>query len=105
MAFARIIIIIGITLLIIAWVSAAVIPIQARNDFTRLVHESGGSLSTPGDYMGIYQQICANRRMLQDFYIGMAGLICLGVGLLCWKEHIRPSNGANAMCGNGQKNE
>lgn len=104
MAFARIIIFIGVTLLIIAWMSAASIPIQARNDFSSLV-QSEGSLSTPGDYMGIYQQICANRRMLQDFYIGMAGLICLGVGLLCWKEHIRPSNGVNASCGTGQEHE
>lgn len=90
MKFAKIVTCIGIALLVFAWVSAAFIPNQARSDFDRLVRESGGSLSTPGEYVGTYQQMCANRRMLQNVYVGVAGLICVCTGLSCWKQHVKP---------------
>ena len=90
MTFAKVITFVGIALLAVAWVSAAFIPTQARDDFSELVRANGGSLSAPGDYVGRYQQMSATRRMLQNFYVGAAGLICLSVGLAYWTKHVEP---------------
>ncbi len=104
MRFAKIITFIGIALLVLSWASAVFIPTQARGDFSRLVRDSGGSLSTPGDYMGMYQQMCANRRMLQNLYVGAAGLVCLCIGLARWTKQVEqaapPHPGPAAPSGN-----
>jgi hypothetical protein len=72
--------VIGIALIVIAWSSAAGIPEAANRDFDRLVQASGG-MSHTANFPDVYKQMCANRRILQNFYIGAAGLICLAVGL------------------------
>ena len=43
-----------------------------------------------------YQRMSANRRMLQNFYIGAAGLICLAVGLSSVKRSAQPSGAASS---------
>jgi hypothetical protein len=109
MRFAKVITFVGIALLVVAWVSAVFIPTQARSDFSRLVRDSGGSLSTPGDYMGMYQQMCASRRMLQDLYVGVAGLICLSIGLAGWTKQVEPgaapNDGPAALSGSSRDTE
>ncbi len=90
MTFAKISTCTGIGLLVFAWVSAAFIPAQANKDFDGLVRAAGGQMShTPG-FPDAYKQMSANRRMLQNFYIGAAGLICLGTGLASRKRDVEP---------------
>ncbi|MFX0201617.1 MAG: hypothetical protein ACFFCW_36340 [Candidatus Hodarchaeota archaeon] len=72
---------IGVALLLIALISATRIPWAANKDFDRWLESTRHRVSyTPG-FPDVYKQICANRRILQNFYIGAAGLICLAVGL------------------------
>ena len=75
----------GIGLLIFAWVTAGFIPNQGRSDFDRLVRASGGQLSHTPTFPDTYIQLSAQRRMLQNFYIAAAGLVCLSIGLTGWK--------------------
>ena len=96
MRFAKVVTFIGIGLLVLAWVSAAFVPSQAQKDFDRLVRARGGYLSHTPNFPDTYKQMSANCRMLQNFYIGAAGLICLGAGLTCWNKQVEPSSGANA---------
>jgi hypothetical protein len=84
--FAKVATFTGIGLLILAWVTAGLIPNQSRHDFDRLVRAAGGQLSHTPTFPDTYIQLGAHRRMLQNFYIAAAGLICLGVGLTCWKR-------------------
>ena len=87
MIFARAITFVGIALLLVAWLAATFIPGQARDDFTALVVANGGSLPVGNDYAIGYAQMCAGRRMLQDFYVGAAGLVLLSVGLARWSKY------------------
>ena len=95
MGFAKVVTFLGIGLLVLAWVSAAFIPSQANGDFDSFVRGAGGSVSHTVNFPDVYKQMGANRRMLQNFYVGAAGLVCLGVGLSCWKRQVEPSSGAN----------
>lgn len=99
MSFAKITTFTGIELLAFAWMSAAFIPSQAAKDFDRLVNAAGGSMSHTPSFPDTYRQMSANRRMLQNFYIGAAGLICLGTGLACWKRRVEPSTAPNGGLG------
>jgi uncharacterized membrane protein len=93
MKFAKVVTFVGIALLVLAWVLAAFIPSEAEKDFDRLVVAAGGRFSSTPNFPDIYKQMSANRRMLQNFYIGAAGLVCLGAGLSCWKKQVEPSSG------------
>lgn len=95
MKSAKVVTFIGVGLLALAWVAAAFIPSEAQKDFDRLVQASGGSMSHTANFPDTYKQMSANRRMLQNFYIGAAGLICLGAGLGCWKKQVEPIDSAN----------
>jgi hypothetical protein len=95
MKFAKVLTFTGIGLLVLAWISAAFIPSQAQKDFDRLVRAAGGSMSHTPNFPDTYKQMSANRRMLQSFYLGAAGLICLGAGLSCWRKQVEPCAGAN----------
>jgi hypothetical protein len=95
MRFEKVLTFIGAGLLILAWVSAASIPSQAQKDFDTLVQAAGGSLAHTPNFPDTYKQLSANRRMLQNFYVGAAGLICLVVGLCGWKKQVETSAGAN----------
>lgn len=90
MKFARFTTILGIALLTFAWATAASIPGQAKQDLYRLIGPQGGSLAQVEPFPETYQQMSANRRMMQNFYIGAAGLICLAVGLSSWKQSVEP---------------
>lgn len=72
---------IGIAMIVIAWILAASIPKAANSDFNRLVRNAGGMSHTP-NFSDAYKQMSANRRMLQNFYVGAAGLIFLAAGLM-----------------------
>jgi hypothetical protein len=86
MAFAKVVTKIGVALLILAWLSASFIPTLAYND----AFYSLGRGSIEQNIANV--KVCANLRMLQNSYVGIAGLICLSIGLLGWKEHMRPSS-------------
>ena len=79
---------IGVVLLGLAWISARGIPRAADKDFSRLVNESVGYLSSSPGFPDAYKQMSANARMLQNFYVGAAGLICLGTGLSSWRKQL-----------------
>ena len=84
MNFAKLLTLIGAVLIVIAWIVAASIPADAHADFDLLVRRAG-SLTHTVSFPDVYKQMCANSRMLQDFFVGAAGLICLAIGLARWK--------------------
>jgi type IV secretory pathway component VirB8 len=71
----------GIVLLLIALVTASVIPLRAHDDFGVLVQAQGGGMSHTANYPDVYRQMSAQRRMLQNAYVGGAGLVFLAVGV------------------------
>ncbi|MDD4872433.1 MAG: hypothetical protein PHR77_17930 [Kiritimatiellae bacterium] len=77
----RILAVIGIILVTAALFSAKSIPGEANKDFDRLVRQSGGVMTHGQGFPDTYRQMCANRRMLQNVYVGGIGLICLAIGL------------------------
>jgi hypothetical protein len=77
----NVLLITGVVLIIVAFLTASPIPKQANNDLQRLF--SKGKLywaTKEGEYL--YVQGNEHRRLLQNFYLGASGLICLCIGLL-----------------------
>ena len=76
-----ILLIIGVMLIILAFIKASSIPLEANKDFNRLASKDKLDWSTKeSEY--IYVQASEHRRLLQNFYVGATGLICLFIGLL-----------------------
>ena len=75
---------IGILLIIIAWCSAIRIPEATYKDQKRSDEKAG--YTTPPERAMAYRQMCADRRMLQNFYIGASGLILLAIGTAKMKK-------------------
>jgi hypothetical protein len=71
---------IGIVLVAIAYVHAAAIPRLAHDDFSALVQRAGGSMSHSATYPDTYRALSAQRRMLQNGYLGAGGLILMSIG-------------------------
>jgi hypothetical protein len=71
---------IGALLVVVAFFAAGLIPQQAHRDFDRLVVSMGGGMSHTPTYPDVYRQMSANRRMLQNAYVGGSGLILLTAG-------------------------
>jgi hypothetical protein len=71
---------IGVILIVAALVHAIWIPSQAHDDFGALVRSQGGSLSHSETYPDTYRLLSAQRRMLQNAYVGVSGLVLLTVG-------------------------
>ena len=69
----------GIALIIIAWCLAARIPKVTYDDLNRAIKRRGIGF---GDTGIAYRKMCADRRILQNFYIGASGLILLGIGIV-----------------------
>ena len=88
MKFGRTLVAIGIGLVILAWVSAAGIPKAAHKDFDHLVRSVGGRMSHTPNFPDAFKQMSANRRILQNFYVGASGLICLTIGLANLKRDV-----------------
>ena len=72
-----ILVIAGALLLTEAFYSAATIPLKAREDF--LEYAKSNPLNSPG-FPEAFMQMHAHRRLLQNFYLGTAGLVLLFVG-------------------------
>jgi hypothetical protein len=88
---------IGLILVVTAYVQAATIPLRAHDDFSRLVQRVGGSMSHSATYPDTYRAMNAQVRMLQNAYLGGGGLILMilgGVALLrvdaIWEARPRP---------------
>jgi len=75
-----ILIVVGVVMILLAMLLAMFIPWSAHKDWDRFTKAYGRVRATP-DYPSVYRQMSAQRRMLQNLYLGFAGLICLGVGL------------------------
>jgi hypothetical protein len=71
---------IGIVLVVVAYVQAAAIPRLAHDDFGVLLQRAGGSMSHSATYPDTYRALSAQRRMLQNAYLGGGGLILLTIG-------------------------
>jgi len=71
----------GALLVVGAILSAVRIPEDAHNEFGQLLQSRGGSLTHGPEYPEAYRRICAQRRMLQNAYVGIAGLMLLAFGL------------------------
>jgi hypothetical protein len=70
----------GALLMLVAYLQASTIPLQAHDDYGVLIRAQGGSLSHSANYPDVYRQLSANRRMLQNVYLGGAGLVLVGAG-------------------------
>jgi hypothetical protein len=79
--FARSLVVIGAVLVLLAYFSTAGIPSAARDDFAKLLKDSGGSLSHTPTFPDTFMQMGHQRRMIQNFYLGASGLVFLFVGL------------------------
>jgi hypothetical protein len=90
--FAKTVTLIGMVVLVFAWVTAGFIPNQARSDFDRLVNASGGAMTHTPTFPDTYIQLCAQRRMLQNLYFAAAGVVCMGIGLAAWKTCVERSD-------------
>ena len=77
----RMLTLIGVVLIVSAWVFASGIPKAAHNDFDTFVRTGGGRTSLAQGVPDAYRRMSAYCRMLQSFYVGSAGLICLAIGL------------------------
>jgi hypothetical protein len=71
---------IGIVLVVVAYVQAASIPRRAHDDFGHLIRQLGGSMSHSANYDSTYRVMSAQRRMLQNAYVGGGGLILMTIG-------------------------
>jgi hypothetical protein len=71
---------IGVILVVAAVLHANWIPYRAHDDFGALVRSQGGSLSHSETYPDTYRLMSAQRRMLQNAYVGVSGLVLLTVG-------------------------
>ncbi len=69
----------GAVLIIVAILTAPAIPRQAHRDFDALVQYYGG-LSHPPNYPDVYRRMSADRRFLQNAYVGVSGLALLAAG-------------------------
>ncbi len=72
-----VLILLGALLLAAAWHSAREIPLKARADF--LEYAKTNPLNDPG-FPEAFMQMQTHRRLLQNFYLGAAGLVLLAVG-------------------------
>ncbi|MFA5863476.1 MAG: hypothetical protein WC975_02185 [Phycisphaerae bacterium] len=86
----------GAVLLAVAWLSAGRIPKEANEDYWRLVRNAGGHLSSTPGFPDAYKQMCTNSRLLQNFYLGGAGLICLAIGLTGIGRQVEPEGSDDA---------
>jgi hypothetical protein len=71
---------VGLLLVAAAYSRASTIPSDAVQDFRALVRESGGSRTDAPGFPDAYKLMSAQRRMLQNFYIGGCGLVFLAAG-------------------------
>ncbi|MGH7213385.1 MAG: hypothetical protein ACREIT_01190 [Tepidisphaeraceae bacterium] len=70
----------GAALLFQAHQTAAEIPSEADKDFGEFVRAAGGTLSSTPGFPDAFKQMHAERRMLQNSYIGGSGLVLLAAG-------------------------
>ena len=78
-------IIIGVILISVAFFSASNIPLEANKDFifgTNKHAQQGHLQLTTRERQDMYIEAHVQRRLLQNFYIGTSGLICLFAGLI-----------------------
>ena len=97
MDFGKMLTLVGVILVIFAWVSATRIPSAADEDFSSFTSSAGNPSIRTVNFPDVFKQMSAQCRMLQNFYVGTAGLICLAVGLSRWrKKEVKRVTGANA---------
>lgn len=71
--------VIGAALIVVAMLTASTIPRQAHRDFDALVQYYGGLTHTP-NYPEVYRRMSADRRFVQNGYLGVSGLVLLSAG-------------------------
>lgn len=90
-----VLIIVGVILIAMASEAAENLPVRAFKDFSKnqqLPHDHtfrGVYLNTEGQQK-LFIQIHTQRRLLQNFYMGASGLICLAAGLLAFPKKKTP---------------
>jgi hypothetical protein len=86
MDFGKLLTLVGAALLVFAWASAANIPNAADNDYTEFAVAASvkGAHTSTANFPDAFKQMSAQRRMLQNFYVGAAALICLAAGVSRW---------------------
>lgn len=92
MSKSTILIVVGVILIIIALLDACLIPLDAN---IMLSKEQLKWQTKEGQYL--YVQAHGHRRLLQNFYLGASGLICLTIGLLALpgKNNTQPVKSSN----------
>jgi len=86
MSFGKMLILIGTVLTVVAWLAASGMPEAASRDFDKMVRVNGGGMSHTLTLPEEYMRMGFNRRLLQNGLLGLAGLICLGIGLDAYRR-------------------
>ncbi len=83
MSKSTLLIIVGIILIFIACISASSIPLDANRDLKESLKQQSKVKKNKVQIIDPKEYVVANchRRLLQNFYLGASGLICLTVGL------------------------
>jgi len=89
--YSIILIIIAVILISIAFFNASTIPAQASRDLYFSSNQKNLNLNTR-EREDMYIQTHAQRRLLQNFYLGASGLICLFAGLIVFPNKNLPSS-------------
>lgn len=77
---------IGTVLIVVAWLLASGMPEAASSDFDKMVRANGGGMSHTQAFPDEFRRMGFTRRLLQNGLLGLAGLICLGIGLDAYRR-------------------
>lgn len=86
MSFGKTLMMVGLVLIIVAWLLASGMPEAADRDFDKLVAARGGSMSHTPSFPDEYRKMAFTRRLLQNSLLGLTGLICLSIGLDAYRR-------------------
>lgn len=90
MSFGKTLVLVGTVMIVVAWLLASGMPEAASKDFDKLVHANGGGMSHTSAFPDEYRRMGFARRLLQNGLLGLAGLICLGIGLDAYRGESTP---------------
>lgn len=85
MSYGKSLVLVGMVLIVVAWLLASGMPEAAIGDFDKLIHARGGMSHTPA-FPDEYRKLAFTRRLMQNCLLGLAGLICLGIGLDAYRR-------------------
>ncbi|MFO8150674.1 MAG: hypothetical protein R6T93_10270 [Trueperaceae bacterium] len=72
--------VLGVVLVVVAFMSAGAAPERAHRDFSDLVAAQGGSMTHSPTYPDTFRQFSAQARMVQSLLLGGTGIVLVAIG-------------------------